>query len=132
MSTTFNIGANRNVIFKKQDGELVAIIEETGTDKKIIFTGKRWTQFLLIIEQIDNAVDQLIACKHVSYQTHIGGKWFVTISTGFRCINLRQFYMNTAHGLQPTKRGIALRLHEWVKLKYFINDITDILQNAGK
>ena len=34
MSTTFNIGVNRNVIFKKQDGELVALIEETGTDKK--------------------------------------------------------------------------------------------------
>ena len=112
MSTTFNIGVKRNVIFEKQDGELVALIEESGTDKKIVFTSKRWTQFILLIEEIDNAVDQLIACKHVSYQTHIGGKWFVSISTGFRCINLRQFYMNTADGLRPTKRGIAIRLPE--------------------
>ena len=110
----------------------MVIIEETDTDKRIVFTSKKWSEFILLIEDIDNAVNQLNACQHVSYQTHIGGKWFVSISTGFRCINLRQFYMNTTHGLRPTKRGIALRLAEWFKMKGVINDVTEILQNEGR
>jgi Transcriptional Coactivator p15 (PC4) len=128
---SFNIGVNRNVIVKSQDDELVVIIEETGTDKRIVFTDKRWVQFLHMIEDIDNAVNQLNTHQYVSYQAHIGGKWFVTVTTGFLCINLRQFYMNTALGLQPTRRGIALRVPEWVKLKEVITDVTDVFQNEG-
>jgi hypothetical protein len=130
MSTTFNIGVNRNVIVEKQDGDLVVLIEETGTDKKIVFTGKRWAQFLLLIEDVDNAVDQLNARQYVSYQTHIGGKWYVSITTGFMCVNLRQFYLHTTLGVRPTKNGIALRLPEWIKLKEVITEVTKIMPAA--
>jgi hypothetical protein len=122
MSTKFNIGVNRNVIIENKDGEVVIIIEETGTDKSSVFTAKRWAHFLLLIEDIDNAVDQLNARQYVSYQTHIGGTWYVSISTGFMCINFRQFYKHPTLGIQPTKRGIALRLPEWKKLKEFISE----------
>ena len=128
---SFTIGVNRKVIVKKQDGVLVVIIEETGTDKRIIFTGQRWWEFIGLIADINNAVNQLNTHQCVSYQAHIGGKWFVSVTSGFLCINLRQFYMNTALGLQPTRRGIALRLPEWVKLKEVITDVTDIFLNEG-
>jgi Transcriptional Coactivator p15 (PC4) len=124
---SFNIGVNRNVIVKTQDGELVVIIEETGTDKRIVFTDKRWVQFLLMTEDIDNAVDQLNARQYVSYQIHIGGKWYVSITTGFMCVNLRQFYMHATLGVRPTKNGIALRIPEWTKLKEVIFEVTKML-----
>ena len=81
-----------------------------------MLVGKRWAQFLLFLLTLTSVGSGLCQFQQHSYAS----------------INLRQFYINTAHGLRPTKRGIALRLPEWVKLKYFIYDVTEILQNEGK
>jgi hypothetical protein len=131
MATKFNIGINRNVIVENQDNELVVVIEEAGTDKSAVFTGKRWTEFTRLISDINNAVAQLKAGQSVSYQEHIGEKWFVCISKGYFCINLRQFYEHQTKELRPTRRGIALRLLEWTRLVAVIPEVTRILQSEG-
>ena len=130
MPKQYNIGVNRNVTVKRQDGELVVIVEETGMDKKIIFTGKRWAQFLLMIPDIDNAVNQLMVRQYVSYNAHIGAGWYASVSTGVLCIDLRQFYLNPVLGVRPTKKGIGLRLQEWTNFKAIIPEISKRFPNA--
>ena len=130
MPKQHNIGVNRNVTVKKQDGELVVIVEETGTDKKIIFTDKRWSQFLLMLPEIDHALNQLMTQQFVSYNAHIGGGWYASVSTGVLCMDLRQFYMNPVLGVRPTKKGIGLRLHEWIKFKEIIPILSKKFPNA--
>jgi len=54
----------------------------------------------------------------VNYREHIGGGHYVSVTSGFKCVDLRKFYMpyGQTEGEKPTKRGLALRLDEWSSL----------------
>jgi hypothetical protein len=120
MSKKFTIGVNRAVGVKKQGSDLCITIAEQGTDKSAEFNTKRWVQFVRIFNQIDESLQQIAAKQYVKYCTHIGGKWFVSVTTGFACVDVRQFYYHPTQGPRPSKKGIALRLHEWNTLKEVI------------
>ena len=103
----------------------VTIFEE-GDDKKIAsFTLQRWALFVLMVDEIDSVVSKLsTAATDESYQRHIGGKLYVSITAGFKCVNLREFYWNRGKSApSPSKRGIALRLPEWRCLSELITHI---------
>jgi hypothetical protein len=98
MSKKFTIGVNRAVGVKKQGGDLCITIAEQGTDKSAEFNTKRWVQFVRIFNQIDESLQQIAAKQYVKYCTHIGGKWFVSVTTGFACVDVRQFYYHRYPG----------------------------------
>jgi hypothetical protein len=118
MPRKYNIGDKRDVIVKKVDGHLVITIEEEGADKKIAtFTSQRWAQFVLLVGQIDQQIALMQADQYVSYSIHIGGKLYVSITSGFPCVDIRHNFYLKGHGPKPTMTGIAIRLHEWENLK---------------
>lgn len=123
MSKKFTIGVNRSVTVKKQAGDLCITISEEGTDKLAEFTSKRWVQFVRVFDQIDESLIQMRANQPVQYCTHIGGKWYVSVTNGFACVDIRQFYYHPIQGPRPTKKGIALRITEWVKLKDVVQQL---------
>jgi hypothetical protein len=123
MSKKFTIGVNRSVTVTKQGGDLSITIAEQGTDKSAEFTTKRWVQFVRIFDQIDESLQQITANQYVKYCTHVGGKWFVSVTTGFACVDIRQFYYHPTQGYRPTKKGIALRLPEWSTLKEVVQQM---------
>jgi hypothetical protein len=55
--------------------------------------------------------------QEVKLQLHVGASWYVSVTTGCRCVDIRKFYSLTGVGIRPTKSGIALRLSEWSRLK---------------
>jgi hypothetical protein len=120
------IGENRRVAVKKIDDELFVIIEEVGSEKKrIVFSGPRWARFLLMINEIDQKVDLMMANQYIFFNKHIGGKWYASVTTGFKCVDLRQFYFHPIGCPKPTKTGIALRLPEWRNLTAVIPDLME-------
>ena len=97
-----------------------------------MFTPARWASFQLCIDDIDSQLSDLAQDKDVAYCAHYGGGWHVSVTKGFRCVDLRKFYVPKAETIwKPTKTGIALRLDEWPTLKDVINslhhDIPDIV-----
>ena len=64
--------------------------------------------------EIDQTVTQFAATEFVRYKQHIGGGWFVSVTSGFPCVDFRKFYM-PVFGFEekPTKSGLAIRLSEW-------------------
>ena len=77
-----------------------------------------------MLNHIDQHVDLMMGNQYVMYNHHIGGKWHVSVTTGFKCVDLRQFYFHPTEGFpKPTKTGITLRLFEWEKLKLMIPEI---------
>ena len=62
---------------------------------------------------IDDSVKLLQEKKFVNYQEHFGGGYFVSISTGIWCVDIRRFYRNEKGEIKPSKQGLALRLTEW-------------------
>ena len=118
MSKQYSIGANRHVTVKKQDGDLKITIAESGSDVKIAtFPSQRWVMLSTLIEQLDEGVNQLMTKQNVDLKFQIGGKWYASISTGYACIDLREWYFHPIKGVRPTTKGIAIRISEWQALK---------------
>jgi len=120
MTKKYDIGEKRYLIVKKQDGEFVVTLIEDGSDKRVCFPLKRWAQFVAIFPIVDQCLDDMRQQRAVNLNYHIGGKWYVSVTTGFKCVDIREFYWNAAMGVKPTRKGIALRLGEWEKLKQIV------------
>jgi len=101
---------------RKEQGETVVVILNNNTGKFIEIPDVRWASFLLMQADIDEAVNQLLEKKVVNYFEHFGGAYYVSVSTGIPCVDLRRFYKNDKGEIKPTKQGIALRISEWKEL----------------
>jgi hypothetical protein len=125
MVKRYNLSVNRHLVVNKRDGDLFITIAEEGADNKTVtFPSKRWAQLVILFNQIEEALHQLIARQYVLFKQHIGGGCYVSITTGFQCIDLRYFYFNHITGEpKPTKKGIALQISEWYMLKDLIPQI---------
>jgi len=101
---------------RKEQDETIVIILNNNTGKFIEIPAVRWASFLLMQADIDEAVKQLLEKKTVNYFEHFGGGYFVSVSTGILCVDLRRFYKNDKGEIKPTKQGLALRISEWKEL----------------
>jgi hypothetical protein len=120
MTKKYDIGEKRYLVVKKKDGEFNVTILEDGSDKRVCFPLKRWAQFVAIFPMVNQCLDNMRQRQPVSLQYHIGGRFYVSVTSGFYCVDVRQFYWNMAMGVRPTRKGIALRISEWEKLKEIV------------
>jgi len=135
MPKTYSLGGKRYVAVKKQDADVHVTIAEEGSDvKTVTFPSQRWARFMEVIPQVEEAVNQLLAKQYVQLSLHLGGKYYLSVTTGFACVDLREHYFNrTMKEVKPCKKGIALRLSEWAALKNVIQQINKkhaVLANA--
>jgi hypothetical protein len=120
MSKKFELSEKRFVVIKKDEVRLF----EDGSSKWATFTYPRWAHFVEQFVEIDESVAKLTAGQQdVKLQLHIGGGWYVSVTSGFYCVDVRKFYYLPGVGVRPTKTGIALRLYEWVRLKVVAEEI---------
>ena len=55
---------------------------------------------------------------------HYGGAWHVSLTKGFRCVDLPKFFIPTGQSMwKPTKTGIALPLNEWPTFKQAVEKL---------
>lgn len=113
-SKKFEVGDRRYVVVKKDEIRLF----EDGSNKSATFTYSRWAHFVEQFDLIDECVAKVVAKEDgVQLQRHIGGGWYVSVTSGFFCVDIRKFYHLPGTGVRPTKTGIALRFYEWSRLK---------------
>jgi hypothetical protein len=127
MANRYCLNGNNRFLSVEGTGEnLRVLIFEEGADKKIAtFTPMRWAQFLLNVDEISENVTSLTSPgTNVRYQNHIGGRWYVSITAGFKCVDIRQFYWHREKNRPaPSKLGIALRLPECKCLMEIISHV---------
>ena len=82
-----------------------------------------WARLKTQIGEIDKAVDEATAQKDVDFKIHIGGNMLVCVTTGIRCIDMRQWFVSKQAVLRPGRTGIALKIPEWVKLRELIPEM---------
>jgi len=93
MPKNYSLRRNRTVSVNKQGGDLCITIAEEGSDvKTVTFPSRRWAQFMETRGQVDEAVNNLIAQQEIQFRVHIGGKWHVSVTTDFACVDIRQYY----------------------------------------
>jgi hypothetical protein len=101
---------------RKEQNETIVVILNVNSGKFIEIPAVRWASFLLLQADIDDAVKLLLEKRTVNYFEHFGGAWYVSVSTGISCVDLRRFYRNDRGVIKPTKQGLALRISEWKEL----------------
>jgi hypothetical protein len=110
----YQISEKRYLILKKDEIKLL----EDGSTKAATFIFPRWVQFTEYFDEIDSTLSKLFKGENdIKLQLHIGGAWYVSVTTGFRCIDVRKFYMTWAGEIKATKTGFANRLSEWDRIK---------------
>lgn len=120
----YDIGNGKAVTVEEKDGELFVSISEENSLKSVTLPAQRWAQFVACKNEIDESVKQLSDDQqHVKLFIHVGGAWFVSVNTGFACVDIRQFYHHARLGERPTKTGIALRIPEWHALRDLLTQI---------
>ena len=85
---------------------------------------RRWAQFRQISDQIEANAKRLADGDAVNYREHIGGGYYVSITSGFLCIDVRRFCVpNGQTDVKPTRLGLAFRLPEWSAMKEIMEKI---------
>jgi len=88
---TFKIGNDRSLKLNKKNDSIS--IEDKGTKKAERFTPARWASFLLCLDEIDDQLRRLSEGGDVAYCMHYGRAWHVSLTKGFRCVDLRKFFV---------------------------------------
>ena len=127
MPKNYSLGRNRSVSVKKQGAGLHVTIAEEGSEvKTMTFPSQRWARFVEVLGQVDEAVNQLVAKQYVQLNLHLGGKYYLSVTASYACVDIREYYFNrTMKEGKPCKKGIALRIPEWIALK-------DVVQQLNK
>jgi len=112
----YKIGETRLVSTRALGADGSIIITEEDACQCIELPLTCWTTLGKEFDNINEAVKQLLEKKYVKYFEHIGCGWYVSVTTGFRCVHLRKFYKSREGVLKPTREGIALRLNEWTRV----------------
>jgi Transcriptional Coactivator p15 (PC4) len=114
----YNLSNTRVIETRNEQDEIFVVIRDTTSGKFIEIPKNRWAALQLILVDIDNAINQLKEKKdYVKYFAHIGGGWYVSVTTGFWCVDIRRFFYTKNCETKPSKQGLALRLSEWTILQ---------------
>ncbi len=112
----YAIGETRTLGTKYISGELHVIRSDFVGGQSAQLSPACWSAFRAEIENIEEAVKQMCERQYVKYFHHLGEDWYVSVTTGFRCVDFRRFYKCAGDKLLPRRQGIALRLDEWATL----------------
>jgi len=89
-------------------------------EKHVILTTSHWACLMSIRRQINIELEEIELYIHsVAYRAHIGDNYYVSVTSGFDCVDIHHFYV--PYGLpcdqvHPSCNGLALRLYEWKHL----------------
>ena len=89
-------------------------ISDTLKNNTIELTHQRFATLMLNVIEIEENLRKLCAAELVKHREHIGGGWYVSVTSGFACVDIRKFYQPLfTYEEKPTKTGFAIRLPEW-------------------
>jgi len=62
----------------------------------------------------------------VEYRNHIGGGRYVSVTTGFPCVDFRKFFLPYGQNeIKPTRQGVALRIPEWAEMRSVVEAVNN-------
>lgn len=104
----------------RNDGVFIRSLKQP--EKSILLTFQGWAKLITKLEEIDVEVRELNRkTRPVSYKLHLENRVYLSVTGGFMCVDLRQYFVpygldDVPQNARPTKSGIALRISDWVQL----------------
>jgi hypothetical protein len=120
MSKKFDLSEKWFVVVKEDEIRLF----EDRSNKWATFSYSRWARFFEQFTEGDESVSKLTAGQQdVKLQLHVGGGWYIRVTSGFYCVDVRKSNYLPGVGVRPKKTGIALCLYIWACLKVVAEEI---------
>ena len=94
----------------------IIISDNKDNTKEAFFTGKRFALLIMKMPDINREVTKAKDEKYVDTRLHIGCAWYLSITSGFHCVDIRKFFKDSEGNIRATKRGISLSYSEWDRL----------------
>ena len=122
------LGNNRFVVVSKFNGEVQVHIRQYDANEKtgflyptklgVCLPPRRFAELYSGIDSCIRHVKYLRDGEPVEYKKHLGGGIYLTVMSGFGCVNIRKYWVpdGSSDGSMspvPTKLGLVLRLSEW-------------------
>ncbi len=91
------------------------MIEDDVSRQRISLNAQKVCKLVKLFDEIAEEVKKLTDKNlQFDYRVHIGAGWFVSVSAGYACVDIRKFYKEKrTEILKPGREGMALRLDEW-------------------
>jgi Transcriptional Coactivator p15 (PC4) len=117
-----HLGNNRFLSTSIFNGKMLIHIRQyegtAPTKRGLAFPTRRFASFVNKMDIIDRQFHSMLAGIDVNFKLHLGGGVYATIVTGFKCVNLRKYFVPKGSSMElPSRTGIALRVTEWFELK---------------
>jgi len=92
-----------------------------------VLLSRRWAFSCQCLTEIHIAVQQLDEVgREVKLWSHIGSGHYVSVSSGFRRVDFRKwFQLRDQKDPKPTRKGIALNLDQWVRMRKIVEAINN-------
>jgi len=88
---------------------------------------RRWACFCQSLTEINIAVQQLDELdREVKLFSHVGGGHYVSVTSSFQCVDFRKWFQpQDQKDPKPTRKGIALNLDQWVRMRLIVEAINN-------
>jgi hypothetical protein len=98
------------------------------TKRGAALTPLRWNEFIESLPVVEEHIKKLSKGEVVQYRHHLGGNWYVSVTSGFPCVDVRKFWMpEGAEELAPSRKGIALKIDQFKALLGIIGDVNSCI-----
>ncbi|MES9971550.1 MAG: transcriptional coactivator p15/PC4 family protein [Candidatus Thiodiazotropha sp.] len=89
------------------------------TSKGIALTLERCNELFKSLPMLDIHVEELSRNESSTFfRNHLGGNWFVTVQSGFNCVDIRKFWLpENAQDICASRKGVSLTFDQFRELK---------------
>ena len=99
--------------------------------KSISLLLPRYAKLLSLRREVDEAVSKSKTSTDYKFSRHLGGLVYVTVSSKYPCVDIRQFYMYDGD-LKPRRQGVALHYAEWYYFKQAYTALCKVLPELSE
>jgi hypothetical protein len=108
---------------------------EYPTKDGISLTLQRCNELIISVPFLDQSVNMIKFNQDTFYRRHIRGNWHATLQGGFKCVDIRQFWLpEGAKEICSSKKGISLNFDQYKELtnglraiKYYVTELDNIV-----
>jgi len=124
--SSFALDSKQDQVLNVEAG-VVNITSTIASSKHVTLTANSWVHLTTIQKLIDNEAKELnCQTRPVAYHAHICDGYYMSVTDGFSCMDLRHFYVPyglACEHVHPSLSGPGLCLDEWAHLLELIPTI---------
>jgi hypothetical protein len=101
-----------------KDADCVVLTHKVagGDWKSVSLLLPRYAKLMSLRREVDEAISVSKINDDYKFSKHLGGLLYVTVSSKYPCVDIRQFYLYDGD-LKPRRQGVALHYAEWYYFK---------------